>query len=706
MDKHKEAYMEEAYELLAELEDAMLALEETPDDGELIGRAFRALHTIKGSGSMFGFDKIAAFAHEVETVFDLVRNGKIPVTKQLIDLTLSARDHIKRLLDSPDGDTVTGGEEILIYFRKLAIQKEHKENRDAVAPIINECASKTENKNITFRIQFRPNPDIFTKGIDPVLLLDELCTLGNCKILAYTDAIPQLEDIDPESCYTYWDIIITTSKGMNAIKDVFIFVEDECKLSIDVIDDTGKFDEEFGNKKIGEILIERGFITQENLRKVLGQQKRIGEMLVEANVIEPQKLEAALSEQQHLREIKSIKETKQSTQQAEAASSIRVSSDKLDRLVDLVGELVTVQARLTQTAASKSDAELILIAEEVERLTEELRDNTMSVRLVPIGALFSKFKRLVRDLSAETGKEVEMLIEGAETEIDKTVIERLNDPLVHLIRNSIDHGIEQPGKRSSLGKPAQGLLQLSARHSGAYVLIEIVDDGAGIDPEVIRAKAVEKGMIAPADDLTEKEIFSLILAPGFSTAKTITNVSGRGVGMDVVKRAIENLRGSIDITSRKGVGTTITLQLPLTLAIIEGLLVKIGPDYYVMPLFSVEECVELTGDDIARTHGRQIANVRGKIVPYISLREQFSINGGKPSIEQIVITSIDGHRVGFVVDHVIGEHQTVIKSLGRFYKTIEGISGATILGDGTVALILDVVKLVQTAELEEVTTNA
>jgi two-component system chemotaxis sensor kinase CheA len=307
----------------------------------------------------------------------------------------------------------------------------------------------------------------------------------------------------------------------------------------------------------------------------------------------------------------------------------------------------------------------------------------------------------VRDLSKELGKEIELTTEGAETELDKTVIEKLNDPMVHLIRNCIDHGVETPDFRSNIGKPAQGMIHLSAKHSGAYVLIEIVDDGAGLDADVIRSKAVEKGMIVPDAELTEKEIYSLILAPGFSTAKTVTNVSGRGVGMDVVKRAIDNLRGSIGITSQKGIGTTITLRLPLTLAIIEGLLVQIGKEYFVLPLSVVEECVELTREDIANAHGRHLANVRGQIVPYISLREQFAINGKKPEIEQIVIVGVEGHRVGFVIDNVIGEHQTVIKTLGRVYKDIEGISGATILGDGTVALILDIQKLVQIAEREE-----
>ncbi|HDH04179.1 MAG TPA: chemotaxis protein CheA [Nitrospirae bacterium] len=727
-DQHRDAYKEEANELLAELETSLLELEESPDDPELIGCIFRALHTIKGSGAMFGFDDIASFTHEVETVFDMVRNGEMSVTKELVDLTLSARDHIKALLDNPDSIDKQKAGEIIASLKKLSPdtkeQKRVNPCSPAPPPYGNNPESEPQERNITYRIRFRPPPDIFTKGINPVLLINELSTIGDCRIAAQTDTIPQLNDINPEFCYTYWDVILTTSQGINAIKDIFIFIEDECELDIDVIDDSRNPDEESGytklrdvlvdrgyitrddfqkitgtHKRIGEILVERGDIRQEDLQKILVEQKPVGEMLVDAGLVDAGKVESALTEQQHVNNVR------QKQQKTDPVSSIRVSSDKLDRLVDLVGELVTVQARLTQTAATTNDPELLLVAEEVERLTNELRDNTMSVRMVTIGTMFSKFKRLVRDLSGELGKEVEMSTEGAETELDKTVIDKLNDPLVHLIRNSIDHGIEAPDVRNDYGKPGQGIVHLSARHSGANVLIEIMDNGAGLNPEAICDKAVEKGLIEPDAELSEKDTFALILAPGFSTAGKITGVSGRGVGMDVVKRSIDALRGSIDISSERGIGTTITLKLPLTLAIIDGLLVKIGHDFFVLPLSLVEECVELTKEDVAGAHGRQIANVRGEIVPYISLREQFMINGGKPDIEQIVITEIDSHRVGFVVDHVIGEHQTVIKTLGRVYRDVEGVSGATILGDGTVALILDVPKLVQNVEKEEVIKN-
>ncbi len=712
-EQHKNAYREEAYELLSELETSLLELEESPDDTELIASIFRALHTIKGSGSMFGFDDITAFTHEVETVYDMVRNGEMSVTKELIDLTLSARDYIKLMLDEPDSEDISKAGEVITSFKKLIPQNKPDLPASSPAPLSQGNSESIEN-NSTYRIRFRPSPEIFTTGTNPVHLINELRELGECRVVAQKDNIPDLAEINPEHCYMYWDIVLTTDQGSNAIKDIFIFVEDDCELSIDIIDDSSNAeeglkriftdqgyitDEEFRNlsgshKKVGEILLERGDISTEDLQVALKKQERIGEVLVKEGKVSPGKVDSALAEQKH------INETRKKSVKTETSSSIRVASDKLDTLVNLVGELVTVQARLTQTAATGNNPELVLISEEVERLTEELRDNTMSVRMVPIGTMFTKFKRLVRDLSSEMGKDVQISTEGAETELDKTVIERLNDPMVHLIRNSIDHGIESPDSRTAAGKPGHGMLHLSARHSGTYVLIEIKDDGAGLDPEAIRNKAIERGLIDPASELSEREIFALILTPGFSTAAKITNVSGRGVGMDVVKRNIEALRGSIDIVSKKGEGTTITLKLPLTLAIIDGLLVTIGGETYVIPLAIVEECIELTDRDIERAHGRNMANIRGEIVPYINLREQFSINGRKPDIEQIVITEIEDHRIGFVVDDVIGEHQTVIKSLGRFYKDAEGLSGATILGDGTVALILDVPKLLQNVEKE------
>lgn len=697
METQREAYRTEAYELLAELETSLLALEEDPGDMELIGRVFRALHTIKGSGAMFGFDDIAAFTHDVETVFDLVRNEKLGVTKMLIDLALRAGDQIRGMLDGSEGgavaDTSMAGE-ITSALREL-IPKPGDPAVQVPQKALPAAEAEDEQVERTYRIFLRLDREIFSRGTNPVLLLNELRELGECSVIAHTEAIPNMEDLDPEQCHITWDVILTTRRGLDAIKDVFIFVEDECELAIEVIDELGLEDDDAPPKRLGEILIERGLVSQEDLQEALGAQKRVGQLLVDKGLIEPSRVESALVEQEHIQAVRSKHHKEEQT------SSVRVPAERLDALVNLVGEMVTVQARLSQTVASMDHAGLLSISEEVERLTAELRDNTMSIRMLPIGTTFSKFKRLVRDLSGELGKDIVLVTDGGETELDKTVIERLNDPLVHLIRNCIDHGIELPEVREAAGKPKHGSVHLSAMHSGANVLIRVTDDGAGLDADAIKSRALEKGLITAEAELSEKELFSLIFAPGFSTARQITSISGRGVGMDVVKRSIDALRGSIDVSSQKTIGTTITLKLPLTLAIIDGLLVKVGDGHYVLPLSIVEECVELTREDVAKAHGRHITHVRGGIVPYIRLREHFSVAGNAPEVEQIVITESADGNVGFVVDSVIGEHQTVIKNMGRIYRNVDVVSGATILGDGTVALIMDVPKLLQIVEMQQ-----
>jgi len=699
-DQYKEAFKEEAYELLTELESSLLELEETPGDMDVVGRVFRAMHTIKGSGAMFGFCDIAAFTHEVETVFDLVRNGRITVNTELIGHTLAARDQIKSMLDVTDGGAgvdIEARERIIIALRgflPVCPGGMAEEASPTIQPPVAPAAIPGKDK-ITYRVRFKPAREVFFNGTNPVALVNELRGLGECKVVAQRDNLPHLVELEAESCYIYWDIILTTGMGINAIKDVFIFVYDDCDLKIEIIDDGGGLDNEADYKKLGDILVERGDLSPEDLRQVLSEQKRFGELLVEKGLVQTDKLHSALLEQQHVKDIRHEREKQ------ESVASIRVPAEKLDTLINLVGELVTVQARLSQLAAIRNEAELSSVAEEVERLISELRDNALSIRMLPIGTTFSKFRRLVHDLSRELGKEIEMTTEGAETELDKNVLEKLNDPLVHLIRNCIDHGIEPPATREAVGKPAKGMVHLAAVHSGESVLITITDDGAGLNRNAIRAKGVEKGLIAAGAELSDREIFAQIFAPGFSTAKRVTSVSGRGVGMDVVKRAIDALRGTIDLSSQVGKGTTVTIKIPLTLAIIESLLVKIGDDCFVMPLSLVEECVELTREDVEKSHGRNLADVREQIIPYIPLRERFNIGGKPPAIEQVVITSINGARIGFVVDHVIGEHQTVIKSLGRAYRNVQGLSGATILGNGSVALILDIPQLVKAAERDE-----
>ena len=695
MDQNESIFREEAYELLSVLESSLLELEKNPEDNEIISKIFRAMHTIKGSGAMFGFEKVAEFTHDIETVYDLLRNGGIIANKKLIDLTLASCDQIRSMIELRDEADESVAEKLTLGFKEFLSTdkdqsvKDKPRKEEAEVPLPQEDV----DKKVTYRIRFKPHADVFSRGTNTTLLLTEMRRMGVCKIMAQTEEVPELAELNPENCYIYWDIMLTTNRGLDAVKDVFIFVEDDCELKIEAVDEAGA-DESDEYKKLGEILIERGDVSRDVVDKIISGHRKIGEVLVAEGLVAPDKIESALAEQQHVREMR------EKNRATDSSSTIRVPAARLDRLVNMVGELVTVQSRLSQLAAQVNDADLVLVAEEVERLTAELRDNTMSIRMLPIGNTFSNFKRLVRDLSEELGKRIDLETEGAETELDKTVIEKLNDPLIHLIRNSIDHGIESPAIREKKGKPKAGTIRLTAEHAGAHVLISIIDDGAGIDAEAIRRKAIEKNIISSDDNLTEKELFALIFAPGFSMAKSITNVSGRGVGMDVVKKGIDGLNGSITITSQINIGTTITLKLPLTMAIIDGLLVRIEESFFVLPLSSIEECVELTREDVAQSFGRNIVHIRGEVVPYIPLRERFGISGESPAIEQVIINRVGEERFGLVVDQVIGQHQTVIKNLGNFYRHIKEVSGATILGDGKVALIIDITQLVAGAVAE------
>jgi len=697
LEDNQKVFREEAYEKLAEIEETMLELEDSPDDSELISKAFRALHTIKGSGAMFDFNDIVAFTHDIENVYDLVRDNKIPVTKELISLTLSAHDHIKNMLDDPDNESEEMFEkrnEITNSIRSLLPDTNNSED-DVNLQV--ETEEQLSDIYTIYRIRFKPDQELFTTGTNPILLLNELREMGECVVAAHTDSIPTLKEINPEFCYTYWDIILRTNSEISAIQDVFIFVDDNCEIDIQKIAKDDDFDVEFNEKRLGDILLDRGDIDASALQQALQKQLPVGEILIKEGLADSNTINSALAEQQF------VKKMKDTVRRVEVSSSIRVASEKLDKLVDLVGELVTGQARLSQIANNTMNSDLLTVAEEIERLTAELRDNTMSVRMLTFGTTFNKFKRLVRDLGSDLGKEIILKTEGAETELDKTVIEQLNDPLVHILRNSIDHGIESPDVRKMSNKPVQGTVTLSANYSGAHVLISIQDDGAGMKAETIRKKAIDKGLITQDAKMTENEIFQLIFMPGFSTAEKVTNVSGRGVGMDVVKKGIESLRGTVDVISQPGKGTTITLKLPLTLAIIDGLLVKIGPENFILPLAAVKECIELTQQDVEDAHGRHVINVRGQIVPYIRLKEQFKIKSEKQEIEQVVITEIGNYQIGFVVDSVIDQHQTVIKNLSKVYKNIDGISGATIMADGTVSLIIDINNLLRHVEHDTLT---
>ena len=659
-EQFKQSFREEAREILVDLESALLELNKNNSDIELVGRIFRGLHTIKGSGAMFGFERMASFTHDLETAFDEVRNGRLTITAELIDLTLSALDQIRAMLDEGIGAAHADSaacERILAEVRRIARLRDAQAPETMAAPAPLSAAKGIER---SWHIRFFPGPEFLRNGANPLLLLNELASLGGLSVRAVMDCVPPLGEMDPERCYIGWEMVLITSEDKDAMHDVFIFVEDMCEL-------------EFDPEEISIPSAEADAAAQSD--KVA----------------------------RGLEESRSQTGGRRSYDKADNATSLRVPAAKLDQYVDLVGELVTVQARLSEMAVRRDDLEISQVSEEIERLTSSLRENSMNIRMLPIRATFEKFRRLVHDLARDLGKDVELTLEGADTELDKTVIDQLSDPLMHLIRNSMDHGIGTRSARTAQGKRGTATIHLSAKHSGASVLISVSDDGRGIDAEAVRARAIEKGLVAAGDPLNEQQIYALLFQPGFSTAKQVTDVSGRGVGMDVVKQRVESLRGMIDVASKKGVGTTVTLRLPLTLAIIDGLLVEVGEASFVLPLANTLECIELSEADTKRANGKHLVDVRDELIPYIRLRERFHVTGARPAIEQIMVVETSEGRYGFVVDGVVGNCQTVIKNLGRFYRHVQVVSGATILGNGTVALILDPERLAQDAVRDSLT---
>ncbi|GAB5427678.1 MAG: chemotaxis protein CheA [Devosia indica] len=665
-----ETFRQEARELLDELEAGLLDLEQDPSNSDLVNSTFRALHTIKGSGAMFGFTAVAEFVHEFETAFDQVRKGQTQANAALIGVALDAKDHIHLLIETPEAK-ILGGDEILASLRAIVNGETSApatpKTEPAPAPANKKSAAPAPKaETATWRLEFYLPADALIYGTNPVLLLEELAEIGPAKITALTDRVPDLTVLDPETPHIGWRVDIEADDPTAAIDDVFLFLRDNMELSLNRLDaaDTLALDAE---------------TTEEP---------------APAAKVEVQPAPAAVPTTPQSPAPRAKPASGADTADRAAASSLRVPAERLDELMDRVGELVIAQARLSQIAGLSADTALKTIAEELERLSSGLRDTTMGIRMVPIGTLFGRFRRLIHDLSSELGKPIEFITTGEDTELDKTMIERLADPLVHLIRNSIDHGLESADKRAAAGKPAKGVVRLSAVYSGAEVAISVADDGAGLDAVRIRAKAEENGLITPDTKLTDQELYHLIFAPGFSTAKEVTSLSGRGVGMDVVKRTIDGLRGTIDVTSRPGEGSTMTLRLPLTLAIIDGMLVRVGNGRYTIPLAAVEECVELPEGIEAHAKGRNFLDIRGALVPYLRLREVFGTKGESEPHQKVVIVSSGEGRVGLVVDQIIGNNQTVIKQLSKLHSGIKSFSGATILGDGSVALILDTAHLV------------
>ncbi|NNU70101.1 chemotaxis protein CheA [Rhizobium sp. WYCCWR 11152] len=663
----------EAAECLEAIEAGLLDLTHQLDNKDLVDAVFRGLHTLKGSGAMFGFEALAAFTHHCETAFDRVRKGEVAATSELVAAVLAAQDHMRALVDQPDADHGDTGHKLLAQLQAAV---GGKEAAPAAAPAaVSAAVRDAAAKKNCWRIRFSLPANSMANGTNPLGLLDELRDLGECTVRANTSAIPPLDALAPTELHISWDVTLTSEQDRSAIDDVFIFVLDDMELSVEEIDTSEAATAAPVKEKVAPAAV----------------------AAASAAPVPP----ATVPEFRPVEAVPAKREAPAAVSQAKATENVRVPAERLDELMDRVGELVIAQSRLSQLASASTDIALRSVSEEIERLSGELRDTMMVLRMVPVATLFSRFRRLVHDLARETGKVIELVTEGESTEVDKTVIERLADPLVHLVRNSIDHGLETPADRLASGKTEAGTVTLSARQAGGEVIISIRDDGRGINRERVRAKAESSGLIQPGQPLSDSELLQLIFAPGFSTAAAITNLSGRGVGMDVVKKTVEALRGAIDIVSVPGQGSEVSLRIPLTLAIIDGLLVRVGSGRYVIPLSAVEECLELSLEEDLRSRGRSFISLRDSLVPFLRLRDLFR-TGTKPDVHQkVVVISTGTERVGLVVDQIIGDHQTVIKSMSKLHNNVATFSGATILGDGSVALILDVGHLVAAGQQQE-----
>ena len=665
LDQAQQTFIVEARELLQAMEQSLLQLESEPGDQDAIGAIFRAAHTIKGSAGLFGLASIVGFTHIVEDVLDRLREGNVAVDAALIALLLKCGDHMLELVEvvanrgeAPTPVALERGEalrEALSAYQPM---------RTATAIVETAEVADDAAVEVLWHISLRFGVDVFRNGMDPLSFLRYLETLGQMmQVTTLTDSIPPMDSWDPESCYLGFEIDLRSTAGHATLNEVFDFVRDDCEVHISAVDEAPASTAAIADAPVTQA--EPGLVTAAPQRPAASEAK------------------------------------------PRDGNYVRVNADKLDELINLVGELVIASAGASLLARSCNNDPLQEATSTVSGLVEEILDGALHLRMIPIGDTFNRFRRVVRDISQELGKDIELSISGAETELDKTVVEKIGDPLMHLLRNAMDHGIESADARRAAGKSAKGHLSLNAYHDSGSIVIEIADDGAGLNRERILQKAQERGLVAGGAVLTDQEIYNLIFEAGFSTAEAVTNLSGRGVGMDVVKRNITLLRGTVDLDSRAGQGTVVRIRLPLTLAIINGFLVGIDQSTYVIPLDMVQECIELDEHQRQSSRDTGYLDLRGEVLPLVHLRDHFSHEGPVGRRQNVVVVRYAEHKAGLVVDDLLGEFQTVIKPLGKLFGALRGISGSTILGSGAVALILDVPALLnQIVHLEARTTQA
>ncbi len=699
----QDAFFDEAAEHLAVVEEGLLELEQHPEDLDLLNKIFRSAHSIKGTAGMFGFNAVAQFTHKMETLLDLLRNGQKAVSPSIADLLLKSTDCLKTLIESVKTGAAVDEETARRLTTELAAASA-SDSQPAVAGSTNKVAPAGSAANCsgdrTYVIAWTPPEWLFQRGLDPLQTFKELKNLGSLtEVTLDMSRLPELADIDSEKCYLSWGMQLTTDKDQTVIESAFEFVREDSALSIQLVEnkgaqaqslitETSASAETESPKPLGEILVESGVVSRETLDQALAQQKRVGQILVEQKAATPQQVEQALQKQRQQESAAQAKKTD--------TTSIRVDTAKIDKLINLVGELVITQSMLSDLGSRFEMRQLPVLLErmvELERNTREIQERVMSIRMLPIGTAFARFPRLVRDLSAKAGKKIQLVLSGEETELDKTVIESIGDPLTHLVRNSADHGLEPPEERLDNNKPEVGTIRLNAFHEGGTICITVEDDGRGLNRDKILAKAIKQGLISESEKLTDDQIWPLVFKPGFSTAEKITDISGRGVGMDVVKRNIENLGGTVSIKTRKGYGTTFTLKLPLTLAIIDGMTVRVGKETYIIPLLSILESIQPKAELIKTVVGKgELINVRGTYIPMVRLYEVFASEPEytDPKEAILLILETEGERVAVMVDEILGQQQVVIKSMEQNFRKVEGVAGATILGDGRVGFIVDV----------------
>ncbi|MEE4741240.1 chemotaxis protein CheA [Pseudomonas alliivorans] len=675
LDQAQQTFIVEARELLLAMEESLLQLESEPGDQDAIGAIFRAAHTIKGSAGLFGLTPIVSFTHIVEDVLDRLREGSVSVDAALIAVLLRSGDHMLELIDvvASRGEQLAAAALEREAALRQALQAYQAPAEAAARPVQTPSVSDVQT-SMLWHISLRFGVDVFRNGMDPLSFLRYLNTLGQMvQVTTVTDSIPAVEEWDPESCHLGFEIDFRSAAGHAAINEVFDFVREDCAVEITAVNET--------ITATGTDLM-----SQNDNSPVVSS----GELLGDQRAVPRGPAQVSTERASPANE-----------QKSKDGRYVRVNADKLDELINLVGELVIASAGANLLARSCNHAPLQEASSTVSGLVEEILDGALHLRMIPIGDTFNRFRRVVRDVSQELGKDIDLIISGAETELDKTVVEKIGDPLMHLLRNSMDHGIESAEARRASGKSAKGHLNLNAYHDSGSIVIEIADDGAGLNRERILEKAQERGLVASGAALTDQEIYNLIFEPGFSTAEAVTNLSGRGVGMDVVKRNITLLRGTVDLDSQPGQGTIVRIRLPLTLAIINGFLVGIDQSTYVIPLDMVQECIELDEQDRQSSRDNGYLDLRGEVLPLVYLRDHFNHEGPAARRQNVVVVRYAEHKAGLVVDDLLGEFQTVIKPLGKLFGGLRGISGSTILGSGAVALILDIPALLnQIVQLE------